>query len=169
MSIFVKMLSGDLLSFEKENVHNIEILLNKIKSSLSEEYPLWRLSLFELEKDYYSLFIKDNYINITTEEYDTIVADSRGNRYKKMDIILKYQSNDSNNKYNEIYRLTVYFDYKENSFINSKDTKVKVRENKSVSIEILVYPKIEYRKSLLEIIQTVPSDIIPNLSDYHFI
>lgn len=166
MTIFVKMFSGDLLSFEKEN--NIYILLNKIQSSLPEEYPLWRLSLFELEKDYYSLFIKDNYINIITEEYDTIVADSRANRYKKMDIILKYQCNEPDED-NEIYRLTVYFDYKENSFINSKDIKVKVQENRNLSFEILSLPKIETRKSLLQILQTVPSYIIPNLLDYHFI
>jgi hypothetical protein len=174
-TIFIKMLSGDLISFDIDaNETNETNILHKIQSSFQEyseykTYPTWRFELMKENDNNYYLLIKDNFIEIKTFPYDLVIRDSRGNRYTKMDIILYSNV--------EIDRFTVYFDHSESSenesknFIHTKDIRVKYKSESNKSpIEIISFPKINSRKSLYEMLcYSVSSDIIPNFSDYHFI
>lgn len=163
--IFVKMLSGHVFSMNKKNI-NIENIKKELVeySSEYELLPLWRINLIK-ERDEYYVFIKDNYVTIKSDVYDTCVRDSKGYKYTKMDIIL--------NSDIEIFRCLLYFDHKEDSFIYSKDIKYWCRQkNKDtdIDIEIISFPKKESRKSLQEILRIcVPYEIIPNFAEYHFI
>jgi len=165
--IFVKMLSGHVFSMNKKNINIENVKKELVKySSEYELLPLWRINLIkEKEKDEYYVLIKDNYVAIKSNVYNTRVRDSKGYKYTKMDIILKSDL--------EIFRCLLYFDHKEDSFIYSKDIKYWCRQKnteRDIDIEIISFPKKESRKSLQEILRIcVPYEIIPNFADYHFI